>query len=216
MTNRLAGALLGAAALIVVPGCKEADGNEAVVSADDAEVTPVSVGGTEMDPNRSFGQNLAEAGNLTRFVAAVDAAGLSETLEGVGPYTVFAPTDDAFGALPEGTFEALTEAGGPELVNLVSYHIVPGVVTSEDLAAALDRSEGDVSLATMTGAQLTVARDGDGIVMRDSAGGTARLSQSDVIQSNGVLHVVDMVLNPGDGQPGEGSEAMASEAGPAG
>lgn len=220
MTNRLAGALLGGAALILVPGCKEADGNEAAVSADgDAETAPVSVGGTEMDPNRSFGQNLAEAGNLTRFVAAVDAAGLSETLEGVGPYTVFAPTDDAFGALPEGTFEGLTEAGGPELVNLVSYHIVPGVVTSEDLAAALDRSEGDVSLATMTGAQLTVARDGDGIVVRDGAGGTARLSQPDVIQSNGVLHVVDMVLNPGDGQPGEGGEGeepAANEAEPAG
>lgn len=211
--------LAAIAALAIATGCTSEGGDGSPAGGNEAEAgDPAEVGGATMDPNATIASNIAGADNLTRFVAAIEAAGLSETLEGVGPYTVFIPTDDAFSALPEGTIEGLSESARPELVNILSYHIVPGVVTTEDLGAAIDRADGEVELATMTGATLTATRDGEDIVIRDGAGGTARLVTPDVIQSNGVIHIVDLVMGPGGGEDeGEGETApAANEAAPAG
>lgn len=206
MRNRLGSMLAMGSALALIAGCASGEGEDGnAVAGNEAAAEPVAVGGRTMDPNATIATNIGETDNLTRFVAAIEAAGLSETLEGVGPYTVFIPTDDAFAALPEGTIEALGQNARPELINILSYHIVPGVVTTEDLGAAIDRGDGEVVLATMTGATVTATRDGEDIVVRDGAGGTARLSMPDIIQSNGVIHVVDLVLNPGG--PSEGGEA---------
>jgi uncharacterized surface protein with fasciclin (FAS1) repeats len=126
---------------------------------------------------------------------AVKAAGLTETLSGAQPYTLFAPSDAAFQRLPAGAANGLLEPQAKgQLVALLTGHIVQGVVTSQDLASALERGKGKAQLATVGGSTLTIARGGDAIVVTDSKGGQARVTQPDMMQSNGVVHSVDAVL----------------------
>lgn len=146
----------------------------------------------------TIARGLSEGGEHRRFLEAVEAAGLMPTLEGAGPYTVFAPTDRAIAALPQDRRAALAapERRG-ELVSLLSYHVVPGAVTAEDLGRAIERSEGgQAELATVTGANLGVVRDGDSLVLIDGSGGRARITGADRIGSNGIVHSVDAVLMP--------------------
>lgn len=136
----------------------------------------------------------------SRFFAAAKAAGLDGTLGGPGPYTVLVPTDAAFGKLPEGRFDELSQPGNrAELTRILTYHILPGTVLAEDIGKAIDNSEGKAVLATMGGETLSAEREGDRIVLTDSAGNRVTVTEADQRRTNGVVHLVDGVLMPGDG-----------------
>jgi uncharacterized surface protein with fasciclin (FAS1) repeats len=133
-----------------------------------------------------------EAGDFTTLVAAVQAAGLEETLRGEGPYTVFAPTDDAFAALPEGTVDTLLEDPTGDLTDILTYHVVEGAVMAEDVVG-LDGQE----VTTVNGATFTVNVGDDGSVsLTDAAGNEVNVVTTDIETSNGVIHVIDAVLMP--------------------
>jgi len=150
--------------------------------------------------DRSIADALAASADHAAFARQLQAAGLTETLRGAGPYTVFAPTDAAFAALPE---DARARLAAPEqrdrLIALLSYHIVQGTVTAGDLNAALDRPpEGRAELATVGGGNLALSRDGDAMLVGDASGTSARIVGADRLHANGVVHSIDAVLMPGD------------------
>ena len=158
---------------------------------------PVTVGGAEMLPSKTIVENASAAPNLTTLVAAVKAAGLVETLSGAGPFTVFAPTNDAFAKLPAGTVESLVKpAAKADLTKILTYHVVAGTMTAADLAAAIKVGGGKAELTTVQGAKLTATEAGGTITLTDAKGGKSTVTQGDVMQSNGVVHVVDTVLMP--------------------
>ncbi|MES2862354.1 MAG: fasciclin domain-containing protein [Pseudomonadota bacterium] len=163
-----------------------------------ASTDPV-VGGASMSPTDTIVTNAAKASNLTTLVAAVQAAGLAETLSGPGPFTVFAPDNAAFEKIPVATRESLmAPAGKADLTKILTYHVVPGRLTAADLATQAQANGGKVELTTVQGAKLTVNVNPDGsVTLTDAAGGTSRVSQADVLQSNGVVHVIDTVVMPG-------------------
>ncbi len=157
--------------------------------------------GEAAQTRRTIGDTLAGSAEHSAFVQALQSSGLIETLRGAGTYTVFAPNNAAFEAIPEDVRRNLTAPEQRErLTTLLSYHIVSGTVTAEDLGRAIDRGQGGrAELATVTGGNLSLSRDGDAIVIGDGAGGRARVVRADQAQSNGVVHSVDAVLMPGDG-----------------
>ena len=147
--------------------------------------------------SKTIGDTLSQSQEHSTLLAAVKAAGLTETLSGAGPYTVFAPTNAAFQKLPAGAAEGLMQPQSKaELTRILTYHVVPGVVTAKDLGAAIERGGGKAQLATVGGATLTAAKSGDGITISDGKNGVARVTQADLAQSNGVVHVIDGVLMP--------------------
>jgi uncharacterized surface protein with fasciclin (FAS1) repeats len=158
----------------------------------------VMVGGAPMYPSKNIIQNAVNSKDHATLVAAVKAAGLVGTLEGKGPFTVFAPTDAAFGKLPKATVEGLLKPEmKPTLTKVLTYHVVPGRYTAEELMAAVKSGGGKTMLTTAEGEKLTVMQKGSGIAVQDAKGGTAMVTIGDVMQSNGVIHVVDTVLMPG-------------------
>jgi uncharacterized surface protein with fasciclin (FAS1) repeats len=191
-------ALALAGALVACQGAEDAGNNAAASGQGDS-----STGGNAQQgqAGRSIGDAAAQSSDLSQFSQAVQSAGLGEVLKSVGPYTVFAPVNAAFEAVPQETRTRLTSAegeGGRErLTQLLTFHIVPGVVTAQDLDAAIQRGQGRATLTTVSGSNLTVAREGDALVVSDAAGGRARVVQADRIQSNGVIHHVDALLMPG-------------------
>ena len=136
-------------------------------------------------------------GRFTTLVAALRAADLVPALSGPGPLTVFAPTDEAFARLPKGTVEGLLrpERRG-DLMRVLTYHVVPGRMTAADLARAVKEGGGQASLKTVEGEPLTVTRKGSTLMVEDAKGGMAKVTIADVMQSNGVIHVVNKVLMP--------------------
>ncbi len=127
----------------------------------------------------------------SNLLAAIKAAGLEKVLAGAGPYTVFAPSNAGFAKLPAGTAESLMRPEAKaQLTGLLTYHVVPGVVTAADLKAAAARRGGKTELATVGGGKLTVAETGGGLVITDAQGGQGRVTKGDMMQSNGVLHIV--------------------------
>jgi uncharacterized surface protein with fasciclin (FAS1) repeats len=156
------------------------------------------VGGQAMFRTRDIVDNAVNSADHTTLVAAVKAAGLVETLKGKGPFTVFAPTNAAFAALPEGTVPTLLEPSNKEqLTRVLTYHVVPGRYDAAALMQAIRNGNGKVSLKTASGETLWIMMNGDrNVVVRDAKGGVANISTYDVIQSNGVIHVVDKVLLP--------------------
>lgn len=132
-----------------------------------------------------------------RFSQAAQAAGLDATLSGPGPYTVLVPSDAAFDKLPAGALDALMKPEGrAELTRLLTFHVLPGTILAADIGKAIDQGGGKAQLPTMEGATLTATRDGDKIVIADSAGGKAVVTAADDKRSNGVIHRVDGVLMP--------------------
>lgn len=209
MKRQLASMLAMGAALALVAGCAEGDnaaddaaGGDTDVTADAAtgEAEPVEAGGVTMSPDLTIAENVGAASDLSRLNEVATAAGLGETLAGVGPYTLFAPTNAAFDDLPEGALDTLLEQGGSPLANLVSYHLVPGVVTAEDLRNAIEDGGGSAELATLTGVTLTASEADGTLVIADGAGGEARVTTADAIQANGIVHVIDGVLEPAGGE----------------
>lgn len=155
------------------------------------------VGGAAMYPTKTIVENASAAKNLTTLVAAVKAAGLVETLSGPGPFTVFAPTNDAFATLPKGTVDTLLKPENKaKLTTILTYHVVPGKHTAAQLTAAA-RKGGDTSmLTTVEGGKLTVKLAEGKLWVVDAKGGKAAVTTADVGQSNGVVHVIDGVLMP--------------------
>ncbi len=156
------------------------------------------VGGQAMYRTRDIVDNAVNSADHTTLVSAVQAAGLVETLKGSGPFTVFAPTDAAFAALPDGTVPMLLEPKHKEqLTRVLTYHVVPGRYDAAALLNAIRKGDGKASLKTASGETLWLAMNGErNVIVRDAKGGTANISTYDVIQSNGVIHVVDHVLLP--------------------
>jgi uncharacterized surface protein with fasciclin (FAS1) repeats len=155
------------------------------------------VGGAPMYASKNIVQNAMQSKDHTTLVAAVKAAGLVATLEGKGPFTVFAPTNAAFEKLPAGTVDTLLKPENKEkLAGILTYHVVAGKWTAEQLAEKIKASNGTAELKTVNGETLTAKLDGDSIVLTDEKGGTAKVTTADVLQSNGVIHVIDTVLTP--------------------
>ncbi|MEO6169150.1 MAG: fasciclin domain-containing protein [Chitinophagales bacterium] len=156
------------------------------------------VGGEAMYPSKDIVDNAVNSKDHTTLVAAVKAAGLVETLKGNGPFTVFAPTNDAFENLPSGTVETLLKAENKAtLTKVLTYHVVAGKVTYNDLKDMIKKGGGKASVKTVSGGTLTAMMNGDvSITLKDESGNTANISTYDVIQSNGVIHVIDQVLLP--------------------
>ena len=199
MSLRLIALIASASALSACGGGSEtqtAESNQAAPAAATSPA-PVTVGGAPMYANKTITENASQSADHTTLVQAVQAAGLAPTLSGAGPYTVFAPTNAAFAKLPAGTVEGLLrpEAKG-QLTGLLSYHVVPGLVTAADLKRAIQSGKGKAELATVGGGTLTATEAGGALLVTDAKGGQSRVTHGDVMQSNGVIHVVDTVLMP--------------------
>lgn len=155
------------------------------------------VGGSPMSPKKDIVQNALNSSDHTTLVAAVKAAGLVDTLEGPGPFTVFAPTNEAFDKLPAGTVDTLVKPENKQqLTSILTYHVVPGKLDAAKLKKEIKMGGGTAALKTVNGETLTASMDGDGIVLKDAKGGMARVTIANVYQSNGVIHVIDSVLMP--------------------
>ena len=180
-TSRIAGLLIaGAIGCVTLP-----------VSAQ------VMVGGAAMYPTKDIIDNAVNSKDHTTLVAAVKAAGLVDTLKGKGPFTVFAPTNAAFAALPAGTVDTLLKPENKAtLTKILTYHVVAGDMDAAALMKAIASGGGKATLKTVAGGTLTAMKSGSGISVTDEKGGVAMVTIADVKQSNGVIHVVDKVLLP--------------------
>jgi uncharacterized surface protein with fasciclin (FAS1) repeats len=191
MSKRLtlfAAALVLLSSAAVLPAAAETNGKEKTVN----------VGGAPMYPSKNIIQNAVNSKDHTTLVAAVKAAGLVDTLQSPGPFTVFAPTNDAFGKLPAGTVDTLVKPENKgKLTSILTYHVVPGRLTAAGLMKQVKDGEGMAKLKTVQGEELTVKQAGPGkLTITDRKGDTATVTIADVLQSNGVIHVIDTVLLP--------------------
>jgi uncharacterized surface protein with fasciclin (FAS1) repeats len=169
----------------------------AMSAAAGAALAQVMVGGAPMYPTKDIIDNAVNSKDHTTLVAAVKAAGLVDTLKGPGPFTVFAPTNAAFAALPAGTVDTLLKPENKgKLTTILTYHVVPGKLDAASLVQQIMDGKGMVSLKTVAGGTLTAKASGGKVMITDENGGTATVTTADVIQSNGVIHVVDKVLLP--------------------
>jgi uncharacterized surface protein with fasciclin (FAS1) repeats len=157
----------------------------------------VTVGGAPMYASKDIIDNAVNSKDHTTLVAAVKAAGLVETLKGPGPFTVFAPTNAAFAALPAGTVDTLLKPENKAaLTKVLTYHVVPGKLDYAELTKRLKATDNRATLKTVSGGTLIVTASGNDAMVTDESGNTAKVTIADVIQSNGVIHVVDKVLLP--------------------
>ena len=155
------------------------------------------VGGAAMYPGKTIVANAMNSADHTTLVAAVQAAGLVDILNGKGPFTVFAPTNDAFAQLPAGTVDMLLKPENKAmLTKVLTYHVVAGEWDAKALARLIKKGNGQARLETVSGGTLTAMMNGNNIIVRDEKGGTATVTIADVYQSNGVIHVVNAVLMP--------------------
>jgi uncharacterized surface protein with fasciclin (FAS1) repeats len=169
----------------------------AVMSAMAGMKNPM-VGGQEMYPTKNIVENAVHSADHTTLVAAVKAAGLVETLEGPGPFTVFAPTNEAFNKLPAGTIDTLLKPENKAtLTKVLTYHVVARRLSAHDLMKKIKEGKGTAELTTVQGGKLFVTlHDGKSIELKDEKGGTAMVTIANVFQSNGVIHVIDTVVMP--------------------
>jgi uncharacterized surface protein with fasciclin (FAS1) repeats len=155
------------------------------------------VGGAAMYANKTIVDNAVNSKDHTTLVAAVKAAGLVDTLSGPGPFTVFAPTNEAFAKLPAGTVDTLVKPENKDmLTKILTYHVVAGRMTAKDIAAAIKAGGGKAMLTTVQGEPLTATMMNGELMLTDAKGGMSTVTIKDVMQSNGVIHVVDTVLMP--------------------
>ena len=157
----------------------------------------VIVGGEQMFPKKNIVENAVNSKDHTTLVAAVKAAGLVETLMSKGPFTVFAPTNDAFENLPAGTVETLLKPENKAtLTKILTYHVVSGNLNTVELSKKISAGKGTATLTTVSGNKLMVMKNGDNFMIKDENGNTANITVSNVAQSNGVIHVIDSVVTP--------------------
>ncbi len=157
----------------------------------------VMVGGAAMYPSKDIVDNAVNSKDHTTLVAAVKAAGLVETLKSAGPFTVFAPTNDAFAKLPAGTVDNLLKPENKgSLTKVLTYHVVAGKMDAADLSKAIKNGKGKATLKTVAGGTLTATMKGKNIMLTDENGGMATVTIADVYQKNGVIHVINSVVLP--------------------
>lgn len=155
------------------------------------------VGGAPMSKEKDIIDNAVNSKDHTTLVTAVKAAGLVDTLKGAGPFTVFAPTNAAFDKLPKGTVDTLVKPESKAaLTKILTYHVVPGKHDAASIAKAIEEGKGKATFKTVQGEELTASLEGKDVIITDAKGGKAKVTIADVIQSNGVIHVVDTVLMP--------------------
>ncbi|MDB5599640.1 MAG: fasciclin [Xanthobacteraceae bacterium] len=198
MSYRIASKRIALLAAVAATTLAFATGPSIVTASAQMDKT-VTVGGAPMYPSKNIVENAVNSKDHTTLVAAVKAAGLVETLSGPGPFTVFAPTNAAFAKLPAGTVETLVKPESKAtLTKILTYHVVPGKMTAAALMKAVKDGEGTAKLKTASGDTLTVKQEGPGkLSITDAKGGKSMVTIADVLQSNGVIHVVDTVLMPG-------------------
>lgn len=168
--------------------------NTCIVSA---QGKTTMVGGAAMYPSKNIIENAMNSKDHTTLVAAVKAAGLVETLEGTGPFTVFAPTNEAFNKLPQGTVDNLLKPENKEqLASVLTYHVVAGRIDSKTLMDWIKKNNGSYTATTVQGGKLMFSMKGNNLMVMDESGNTAMVTIKDVYQSNGVIHVIDTVLMP--------------------
>ncbi|WP_373252116.1 fasciclin domain-containing protein [Brevundimonas sp.] len=185
-----------AAGALAAAGCSSMDSMGSMNAGADTPAT-VMVGGAAMYPTKTIVENAVNSRDHTTLVAAVTAAGLVPTLSGPGPFTVFAPTNAAFAKLPAGTVDTLVQpANKATLTKILTYHVVPGRVSASDLMAQIRADGGQARLTTVEGGVLTASMRGNAVILTDETGGVATVTQADVFQSNGVIHVTDTVSMP--------------------
>ena len=195
-----------AAAALCLAGCNGSPETPATetTTVSEGEMAPVdtaganqTVGGAEMLPTKNIVENASASPIHKTLVAAVTQAGLVETLSGAGPFTVFAPTDAAFSQVAPVTRDGWMRPAQKEvLAGVLKYHVVPGKIMAADLAAQIKAGGGKAVLKTADGQDLTATQSGDSIILTSASGNKASVTQADVGQSNGVIHVVDAVLVP--------------------
>jgi uncharacterized surface protein with fasciclin (FAS1) repeats len=162
-----------------------------------AQMKDPDVGGAAMYPTKTIVENAVNSPIHKTLVSAVKAAGLVETLNGPGPFTVFAPTDEAFAKLPSGAVDNLVKPENKAtLTKILTYHVVPGRISSRQLKAWIKKGGGKYAMTTVEGGELTASMSGANIVLTDEKGGTATITTADVFQSNGVIDVINAVLMP--------------------
>ena len=182
--------LLIAAICLSAAACGDSDGGNNAATSNTQAAAPEPA-------KESIAAGLAASDDHGTLVQALKSAGLDTTLSGKQPYTLFAPTDDAFEKLPSDKTKGLmAPESKAQLTELLAGHIVPGLVTAADLAAAVERGKGKATLATVSGSTLTLTRSGDSIEIAGPGGSRARLGGSEQLQSNGAIHSVDGVLLP--------------------
>ena len=186
--------MFGAKSLLLVASATLALGSAGMASA---QMSDPMVGGAAMYPTKNIVENAVNSPDHTTLVAAVKAAGLVDTLEGAGPFTVFAPTNEAFAKLPAGTVDDLVKPENKAtLVKVLTYHVVPGKWDAKRLMGAMKSGGGKTTLTTVEGEPLIVSKQGGMVMLTDAKGGKSMVTIADVYQSNGVIHVVDTVLMP--------------------
>jgi uncharacterized surface protein with fasciclin (FAS1) repeats len=157
----------------------------------------VMVGGAAMYPTKNIVENAVNSKDHTTLVAAVTAAGLVETLQSKGPFTVFAPVNDAFTKLPAGTVETLLKPENKAtLAGILTYHVVAGRMDAKSISDAIKMGKGKAEYATVAGGKLTLMKSGKDIIISDESGNTGKVTIGNVFQSNGVIHVIDTVMLP--------------------
>jgi uncharacterized surface protein with fasciclin (FAS1) repeats len=197
-------ALVAALSLAACGKSGEAPPTETTTVADEpmaadnmATGTNPTVGGAEMFPTKNIVENAMASPIHKTLVAAVTQAGLVDTLKGAGPFTVFAPPDEAFAKVPKTTLDGLMRpAQKSQLADVLKYHVVPGKLSAADIAAKITEGGGKAMLKTVNGQELTATMNGNMITLAGADGSKATVTQGDVNQSNGVIHVVDGVLTP--------------------
>ena len=168
----------------------------AISTASFAQI-PVEVGGAAMYPTKNIIENAVNSKDHTTLVAAVKAAGLVETLQGAGPFTVFAPTNAAFDLLPAGTVATLLKPENKSmLAGILTYHVVAGKVDAASVMNMIKAGKGKAEIKTVAGGTLTATKKGKKVMLTDEKGGVATVTIANVFQSNGVIHVIDHVLLP--------------------
>ena len=162
-----------------------------------AQEKTVMVGGAAMYPSKNIVANAVNSKDHTTLVAAVTAAGLVETLQSAGPFTVFAPTNAAFGKLPAGTVETLVKPENKAtLTAILTYHVVAGKLSASDIVAKIKAGNGTATMTTVQGGTLKASLKGKSVILTDEKGGMSTVTIADVNQSNGVIHVIDTVVLP--------------------
>lgn len=179
-------------------GDAAAEPEAAATAETEAETSEaVTVGGAEMLPSMTIVENASHASNLTTLVAAVEQAELADTLSGPGPYTVFAPTDEAFGRLPAGVVDQLMQdAAKAQLAQILTYHVLPGALDADTLMERIEAAGGELTLTTVEGSPLRATVVNGAVALHDEIGGISYVTQPDVQQSNGIVHVINGVLVP--------------------
>ena len=186
--------LLASAAALSLAACAETETADATAEGD--AMAADQMANADMAPGNLVEVAQGDA-NLSTLVTAVSAADLGDTLSTGGPYTVFAPTNDAFDKLPDGTLEELTTSQTDQLGNILQYHVVDGEVNAATLSQAVTEAGANgYTINTLGGGTLTARMDGSNIVLTDAAGGTATITGTDIDASNGIVHTIDSVLMP--------------------